>query len=448
MRRPRSFMGPVVLLVLLLLLGAPGTQFAHEIPARVTALVFVRPEAHTLHVLVRVPLEAIRDVEFPLRRGTYLDVERATPMLRDAATTWLAEYLTLYENDVPLASRTIAGARLSLPSDRSFSEFGAALAHIRDTTPLSVADLPWQQAMLDVAIDYPITSPASRFAIRPALARLGVRTSTSLRFITAEGDEHAFQYDGDPGVVRLDPRWHQAALTFVRLGFTHILGGIDHLLFVLCLVIPLRRLKPLVGVVTAFTVAHSITLAASVLGFAPSALWFPPLIEFLVALSIVYMAFENIAGARVGQRWKIAFAFGLVHGFAFAFALRQTMQFAGSHVATSLLAFNVGVEAGQVVVLLATVPLLNLVFERVMRERMGTIIVSALIAHTAWHWMLDRGAALRNYTFSVPALDAGLLVAAMRAAMVLIVALLAMWLLSAAGRRMTTARLGTEAGPK
>ena len=86
----------------------------------------------------------------------------------------------------------------------------------------------------------------------------------------------AFELVGDPGLVRLDPRWHQAALRFVALGFSHILDGTDHLLFLLCLVIPFRRSAPLVLIVTSFTVAHSVTLIASAFGFAPDAQWFPP----------------------------------------------------------------------------------------------------------------------------------------------------------------------------
>jgi hypothetical protein len=140
--------------------------------------------------------------------------------------------------------------------------------------------------------------------------------------------------------VRLDPRWHQAVLQFIKLGFTHILDGIDHLLFLFCLVIPFRRFRSLVAIVTSFTVAHSITLIASAYNLAPDALWFPPLIETLIATSIVYMALENIVGASsepqsapstqrkslfsansaasaVKRRWVIAFAFGLVHGFGF-----------------------------------------------------------------------------------------------------------------------------------
>ena len=122
------------------------------------------------------------------------------------------------------------------------------------------------------------------------------------------------------------------------LGFDHILDGVDHLLFLLCLVVPFRSFWALVPIVTSFTVAHSITLIASALGLAPSALWFPPLIETLIALSIVLMAFENIIGAQLNRRWMIAFGFGLVHGFGFSFALSESLQFAGAHLLTSLLA--------------------------------------------------------------------------------------------------------------
>jgi hypothetical protein len=93
-------------------------------------------------------------------------------------------------------------------------------------------------------------------------------------------------------------------MRFVKLGFLHILDGADHLLFLFCLVIPFRRLKPLIVIVTAFTVAHSISLSAAVAGFAPTGLWFPPLIELLIAASIFYVAIENIV--RPDVRWRYA----------------------------------------------------------------------------------------------------------------------------------------------
>src|SRR5205823_8088874 len=155
-----------------------------------------------------------------------------------------------------------------------------------------------------------VRSAASRFSIDPRFERLGLRVMTSLRFVPPGGALRAFELSGDPGLVRLDPRWHQAALRFVDLGFRHILGGTDHLLFLLCLVMPFRRLRELVLVITAFTLAHSITLIASAFGLAPNALWFPPLIETLIAASIVYMALENIVTPRLRARWLITFGFG------------------------------------------------------------------------------------------------------------------------------------------
>jgi hypothetical protein len=216
----------------------------------------------------------------------------------------------------------------------------------------------------------------------------------------------------------------------VELGFLHILDGTDHLLFLFCLVIPFRRLRPLVMLVTAFTVAHSCTLIASAYNLGPDALWFPPLIETLIAASIVYMALENIVGGAVVQRrWMIAFGFGLVHGFGFSFALRETLQFAGSHLLASLLAFNLGVELGQLLVLALLVPLLELLFRRVVAERMGTIILSALVAHTGWHWMTERWDRLRQFRFEWPALSAAMLAAAMRWAMLILILGGVLWLL-------------------
>lgn len=430
--RPAS----VVLAVLGLLLAGSSPVAAHEIPSRVTVLAFVRPEAGHLRVLLRVPLESMRDVDFPLRGPGYLDIARSEPLLRQAARVWLAGSLSLYEEDRLLSDARIVAARISLPSDRSFASYDSALAHItRDARDTTTA-LFWKQALLDVAIDYPITSATSRFSLDPTLARLGVRTTTVLRFLPPNGAERAYEYVGDPGLVRLDPRWHQAALRFVSLGFHHILDGIDHLLFVFCLVIPFRRIRPLVAIITSFTVAHCLTLGASVLGFAPDALWFPPLIEVLIALSIVYMALENIVGPKLERRWVVAFGFGLVHGFGFSFALRESLQFAGAHLATSLLAFNVGVEIGQLLVLAVAVPALALVFRHVVAERMGTIILSAFVAHTAWHWMLDRAAVLGQYRFQWPAIDSSFVVSAMRFVMLVLIVVGLGWALSAGMRRL------------
>ena len=389
-------------MVLALVLATTAAVSAHDIPADVVVHAYLRPDGQRLHALIRVPLAAMRDVQFPIRGPGYLEIAKADDFLRQAALTWVRDSLTLFENgDRILEPPQLVSYRVALPSDRSFATYDAAAARLTGPALPPDTDLIWNQALFDVWLDYPIRSEAAEFAIHPGFARLGLRVATVLRFQQPGKSERVFEYLGDPGLVRLDPRWHQAALRFVALGFGHILDGIDHLLFLLCLVLPFRKLKPLVIIVTSFTVAHSITLIASAMDFAPGALWFPPLIETLIAASIVYMALENIVGVtNVTRRWVITFAFGLVHGFGFSFALRETLQFAGSHLLTSLLAFNVGVELGQLLVLAVLIPVLHFTFTRVVAERMGIIIASAIVAHTAWHWMIERGAGLGEYDWS------------------------------------------------
>ncbi len=415
---------------------------AHDIPNDVTVQMFVKPEGQHLRLLVRVPLRAMRDISFPQRDSGYLDLARAAPLLPGAAKLWIAGFLEVYEGGALLPNLQVAAARISLPSDFSFASYDLALAHVTGPPLADSTDVTWDQTMLDVLLESPIQSERSRFSIEPRLGRLGLRVITVLRFLPPGGEVRAFEFDGDPGLVRLDPRWHQAALNFVHLGFLHILDGTDHLLFLFCLVIPFRRLRALIPVVTAFTVAHSITLIASAYNFAPDFLWFPPLIEVLIAASIVYMALENIAGAgSVQRRWMIAFGFGLVHGFGFSFALRQSLQFAGSHLLTSLLSFNVGVELGQLLVLILLIPVLQVFFRYAVAERMGTIILSAIVAHTAWHWMLDRGGRLRQFRFEWPALNAALLAILLRWLMVAVVLAGILWLFRMA-TQWWTARTG------
>jgi hydrogenase/urease accessory protein HupE len=154
----------------------------------------------------------------------------------------------------------------------------------------------------------------------------------------------------DPSmVVEAAPRAWAVARTYLMLGIGHILGGVDHLLFVLALLLITRGTTRLVKTVTAFTVAHSITLALATLGFVhvPS----KP-VEAVIALSIVFVAAEIVHGRRgveglaARAPWIVAFIFGLLHGFGFAGALTQIGLPQGS-IPLALLFFNVGVEAGQ-----------------------------------------------------------------------------------------------------
>ena len=420
-----------------LALVLPSCAEAHDIPTDVTVNAFVKPDGQHLVLLVRVPLKAMRDVDFPKRGAGTLDLARADAALRNAAALWISDSVELYEgldgNEARLAAPQIVEVRVSLESDRSFTSYESALAHVTGRPLPKDTTLYWEQGLLDVLLLYRIDSDQSGFSIRPRLERLGLRTNVVLRFLPAAGVVRAYEFHGDPGRVQLDPSWTQAASRFVGTGFLHILEGIDHLLFLLCLVVPFRRLGQLVWIVTSFTVAHSITLIASAYGLGPGALWFPPLIEALIAISILYMAVENVLGSSVARRWIVTFAFGLVHGFAFSYALRDSLQFAGSHLLTSLLAFNVGIELGQLLVLVLLVPALELVFRFVVAERLGTIILSVLVGHTAWHWLTERAEKLSRFSWSAP--EAAQLASAIRWLMLVLVLGGLAWLARGAFRR-------------
>ena len=400
---------------------------AHDIPSRVTVHAFVKPEGNQLTALVRVPMEAFGEIVFPLRGPGYLVFSEAQDDLEEAARVYITESIHFYENGVELTDKELINTRVSLPSNRSFTDFDSAMENLNSPPLDDSIDLFYRQGVLDVLVTYPIQSQDSEFAVEPELGTLSGETTTVLRFMVPNGAERVFNFLGNPGYVDLDPRWHQAALRFVSMGFDHILEGVDHLLFLFCLVIPLRSIRALIPVITSFTVAHSITLISAAFGLAPNVLWFPPLIETLIALSIVYMAFENIVGAKLEHRWMVTFGFGLIHGFGFSFLFSETLQFAGGHLFSSLLAFNIGVELGQILVLLLVIPLLNLLFKYFVEERIGCILLSALLAHSAWHWMLERGGQLSQFQYQFPVLDATFFASLMRWGMLTIIVVVALW---------------------
>jgi|TARA_R110002073_G_scaffold84265_1_gene201006 hypothetical protein len=402
---------------------------AHDIPASVTVHMYVKPEGDTLKLLLRVPLESMSELVYPTFGPGYLDFEKSESVLLDAAHIYLTEELQVFEEGVLIEDKMITALRATTPQDRSIQDWDLAIENIKRPALTNEEKIYYKQVVVDVLYEFPIKSDQSRFSIQPTLNKLASITNTVLRFIPAGTGERVFNYMGNPGVVELDPSLLHALYEFMELGFFHILEGIDHILFLLCLVIPLRSFRGLIPVITSFTVAHSITLISTAFGLAPQALWFAPLIETLIALSIVYMAFENIVGAKLERRWIVAFAFGLVHGFGFSFLLSDSMQFAGQHLFTSLLSFNLGVELGQLFILICVLPVLNLLFKYVVQEKAGTILLSALVAHSGWHWMTERNDRLGEYFFVMPEIDGAFYAELMRWGVLLIIIFIASWLM-------------------
>jgi len=377
------------------------TADAHEFKLESLMNAFVKVEDQELHLVIRLPLHITRTIRFPVK-GAEIDLANAGPTVQRVADA-VGHDVMLWEDDRQLVPRSAAG-RLSLPSDRSFDSYPDAVAHVAQQ-PAPGTGIYVDQGYVDTHVTYAIQSPHSRFTIRTTIApELKDYLKLAVRYLPPGEQGRAMVITSRSGVVRLNPAWYQAASGFIGLGIGHILSGFDHLLFLFCLIIPFLRLRQVVGIVTAFTVAHSFTLLGSAYGLAPTGDWFPPFVETAIAASIVYMALENIVGADLKRRWLVTGLFGLVHGFGFSYGLKENLQFAGQHLLVSLFAFNIGIEIGQIAVLAVMLPALALLRRYVLAGRIGVIILSALIAHTGWHWMIDRGEVLWKTEW--PRLDA------------------------------------------
>ena len=172
----------------------------------------------------------------------------------------------------------------------------------------------------------------------------------------------------------------------LAMGIEHILTGYDHLLFLLGLVLVGGPLRSLVGAVTAFTVAHSLTLGMAALDiWAPS----PRIVEPCIALSIAYVGIDNWRARDAKGRWRVTLAFGLVHGFGFAGALRA-VALPHAEVPLALFAFNLGVEIGQMAALAAIFPLLVWARRTAIWDRIGLRACTATIALAGVVWFVVR----------------------------------------------------------
>ncbi len=240
---------------------------------------------------------------------------------------------------------------------------------------------------LFVQLNAVFPSPASGFGkltLRCDMLRDVVASHQTLAKITAGGETRDFVFqNGGAFEVNANPSAFQTVLQFVRMGIMHIFTGYDHIAFLLGVVLIGGSFKTILKVVTSFTVAHSITLALAAFRIVelPSRL-----VESGIALSIIYIAVENLFFDKFDRRWIITFFFGLVHGFGFASAL-QEVHLSRHLLATALFSFNLGVEMGQLCIVAALLPVLLYISQL----RFNTVIVKAcsaviFVLGSFWLW--------------------------------------------------------------
>jgi hypothetical protein len=412
--------------------GPPAHAHEFKLDAIINAFVTMEPDE--AHLVVRVPVYLFKSAKFP-NNGSVIDISHSGPAIERALAD-LQQDVVLFEDGRRLTASKASG-RLSLPSDKSFENYDEARRHVAEPEAPDT-QIYVDQGYVDAHLIYPLRSPNPEMSIRTTAApEFGDALKLTVRYKPLEGDSRTLIMTFRSGTVALNPTWWRAASGFVGLGMEHILTGFDHLLFLLALIIPLRGWRQILAIVTTFTVAHSFTLIGSAFHLAPGGAWFPPFVEMTIAASIVYMALENIMGINLARRMLITGMFGLIHGFGFSYGLQENLQFAGTHLLVSLFAFNIGIEAGQLIVLALMLPALVVVRRYVFPGRVGMIILSALVALTGWQWMTERGTALLNAPWPRPSV-AG-------------IATLAFWiagiLFAAGGLRYIAKRLRFDTAP-
>jgi hydrogenase/urease accessory protein HupE len=270
--------------------------------------------------------------------------------------------------------------RVILTDDRG--QRGALrLSSNAQVTTLPNVNNPGAHTALQLSYTWPQTRQGLN--IRYTLFEPNVSTAQSLATVTEGDTVRDYVFTPSQPTLNLSGNylWNQVS-RFVPLGIEHILTGYDHLLFLVSLLIGSGGIRSLLKIVTAFTVAHSVTLSLAVLGF----IQLPPVVvECAIALSIVYVAAENLWRKEIPQRWMMTFAFGLVHGVGFS-SILQEFNLPKDSLAASLVSFNLGVEIGQVVAVVCFFG----IWQLLQKLKWSRKVMSGMLVAIGLYWFLQR----------------------------------------------------------
>ena len=202
----------IALTVLGALLLWPIPASAHDVPDDVRIRIFLKPEGDRMLILVRIPASALIDILFPARpESDWLDLRQIDGFALEGAKVWVADLLSIDEDGNPLPAPRVIAARISRGTDASFNTYQRALQHVTgDRLPPDTL-LTQDQASVDALLEAPIQSVHSDFSFEPRFARVGVRVTTNLAFLSPNGEIEQFEYEGDPETFHLNPTRNQAA---------------------------------------------------------------------------------------------------------------------------------------------------------------------------------------------------------------------------------------------
>jgi hypothetical protein len=359
-----------------------------DLPPEIILEGYIKPEDGHLRQLVRIPLVFLQPFNLAKRGPGYIDLTKIDEVLRVAAAA-AAEQIQLRE-DGALLVPTVRQAKVSLLSDRSFRSYDAALAHLRGP-PLPVeTNLFWNQGFFDAEIEYPIRSADGRFSIRTdVMPALGMRVKLQLAFVPEGKPPRHYVLSGGSGWVALDPRWYDAAWVFVRSGFGDAVT-LERFAFLVCLLAPFAQWRGVLTLALVLGVLQALTTTATALGAIANTRWLGEIAIVGTAAATLLVAIANLGAPRVRRRWLLAGVVGSLSGLALGIFFAGLRQFAGSHVAVAIVAFDVALVLA-VVLAAAVAWVIMQLLARMLGARLAIVVVSAILGHQAWHWMFERG---------------------------------------------------------
>jgi len=380
----------VLLLPLLLLCAAAGPARAHFLLNLNVRILHVEHLADGLKVYLRTPMPYLVADRVGAARADGLPepAPYTTNRMEEGKLVHYVDPEQLNRDPIGLGAFAAGGIRLLVdgkplgatvervhihrvgtqPQFATLDEARAAFAETRpypdDAKPLYVGD-----AVVDIILRYAASAPVYDYAVSSTLdpGLPGQENTANLILDYAPGGTKVFRARGllnEP--VSISRSALSANATFVKEGVRHIIGGLDHVLFVLCLVLGAGRLKSLVWRATGFTIGHSVTLTLGFFGYVPSGDWFVPAVETGIALSIIYAAAVAVMPSANERRnevqmFVITTIIGLLHGLGFSFVLHKILQVDSPDIWQSLLSFNIGIEIGQLSIILVAWPLFRFI---------------------------------------------------------------------------------------
>jgi HupE / UreJ protein len=301
--------------------------------------------------------------------------------------------LSIAASDVALIAPT-GDARQALTR---FAHEGVRLAVNDRLVPSIIEDVALENGAARVRMSFVLTQSPDRVPRLTIASDLPKRIAPGHRelMVVTVSDrvvaETLLDVNSGPVTIELEavsPSMARAAGRFLELGFRHILGGYDHLVFLAALLLAARAGRELMIALTAFTLAHTVSLALVVIGGFHAS---PSIVEPLIAASIAWVGIENLIGRRRGAGWAVIFGFGLIHGFGFAGALIE-LGFGSSvaEMALALISFNLGVETGQLAVAAALLPLVWMIRSRPVWQARLVPFCSVMIVMAGGYWLIER----------------------------------------------------------